>query len=468
MELGAMRPNALVTMVRDALLAQTVLLVNAGALVVGTMASSVLGVAYWWIGARYLSPEVVGLTAAAVSAMSLVGFVGQLGLSTLLLGQTSFEKEERAELISGSLAVSFLSSLLLACLFIIILNLGSRQLGHLTRSQMGAASFILGCGVTSFALVLNNVFVGLLKSSMQMYQNVTSSTLKLVILYLVVVKYGSNTLEMFDAWVLAQAASVVVFTIILMRITRCSWRLAHIYALLPHVRAALSHHLLDLIVQTPVLIMPFLVTMALSPLVNAAFNVAWMVLRVTFLVPAALSTVLFAVGMADSAALATRVRTSITISAATAVAIALLFYFLSDTMLAFFSPSYPNIAAHSLSLLGISFFGHAIRSFYISQKRLRGEMISASWLLGCAGIGELALAYLGSQVGGLFGLTVGWTLSVYIQAAFMLPAVLRAADLRVPRIAHPIKGMHFAFTNSQRTAGRTSSAVIEPQPQWKE
>ncbi|MFI5013267.1 MAG: hypothetical protein ACHQAY_13070 [Hyphomicrobiales bacterium] len=382
-------------------------------------------------------------------------------MSTLLVGQTSVQEANKSGLILASLAVSLLASLLFGILYTAIAHMGSLELGGVMRSSAGIACFIFGCGIAGFGMVLNNAFVGLLRSSLQMYQNAIFSTLKIALLVLVVAQLGSVAGEgiIVATWVLAQAVSVIAFTMILMRLISHGGHLPNISLLRPHLRSVLGHHLLDLVTQTPVLVMPFLVTIALSPTVNAAFNVAWMMLRITFLVPAALVTVLFAVGTSDPGAFIARMRMSLILSTASGVAAALLFFFFSDIILAFFNPAYPGIAAHSLSLLGISLLGVAVRGHYLAIKRLRHEMVAASRFLAFAGLLDLLFALVGSRLGGLLGLTVGWTLAVFVEAALMLPVVMQAADLPIPRIFVPAaRGFRFAPAGAGGSGSRSTAA----------
>ena len=58
------------------------LLSNAGSLLATTGITSALGFVYWTFAAREFSQEAVGYGSAAVSAMTLLGTIGMLGLGT--------------------------------------------------------------------------------------------------------------------------------------------------------------------------------------------------------------------------------------------------------------------------------------------------------------------------------------------------------------------------------------------------
>jgi O-antigen/teichoic acid export membrane protein len=406
------------------------LLQNAGALAIGAGASSVFGFAYWWVAARYLSLETVGLAAAAVSSMSLLALIADLGLGTVLIGETLSHKEKGLGLISASLITSFVAAMLLGILFIIAARVTSLDLGNITRPGAGAFLFALGCGVSGFSSVLGAAFTGLLRGSLQMYERIAFSIIKLTLLVLLAAKYASDMKEetVIATWVGGQAASASAFAFYLAASQRgLSYpRFATLRKLVP---TSLSHHLLNLTINAPAVAMPFLVTVMLSPTVNAAFNAAWMFLNVMFVVPTALSTIVFAIGRADSERNGSRIRLSLFLSAIFSVAVALFCLNFSNWLLALFRPEYADIASVSLTILSLSYFGVALKSLNLAVKRINKQMLFASWIFAIGGFAELLFASAGGLLGGLAGLSIGWVAATALQAVFMAPAVLSAAAI---------------------------------------
>ena len=88
------------------------LLHNAGSLVATTLITSALGFAYWALAARLFSQEAVGYASAAVSAMTLLGTVGVLGLGTVLLGQLP-RRQERGGLVAAAVLAAAAGSAVL-------------------------------------------------------------------------------------------------------------------------------------------------------------------------------------------------------------------------------------------------------------------------------------------------------------------------------------------------------------------
>ena len=65
--------------------AQLPLFRNAFMLIVNAAASSGLGMLYWVLAARYYSPEVVGVSSAALSAMTFLSGLAQMSLNDTLM-----------------------------------------------------------------------------------------------------------------------------------------------------------------------------------------------------------------------------------------------------------------------------------------------------------------------------------------------------------------------------------------------
>ncbi len=408
------------------------LLTNVSSLVGGTVVSAVLGFAYWWVAAHFFSLETVGLAAAAICIMQLIALFAEFGLGTILLGESLAHGDKGLGLISAALIVSFVAATSLGILFMAAAKLVSIDLGGILNSKAGECCFALGCGVTCLANVLGGAFAGLLRSSLRMLETITFSLLKLALLIFVAARYGSSIKEefLFATWVGGQFGSVCAFALVLKSLNRGSFPAPRFETVRPLITRSLSHHLLDLVIQVPTIIMPFLVTLVLSPYINAAFNIAWTLVRVTFLVPLSFSSAMFAMGDADPSSFASRIRFSLLVSVAGAIGVSLVFACYPDTILSLFNKEYAAIASGSLQVLGLSNFSVAVKSLYLVVMRLKRQMLHASRIFAFGGCVELLFAFIGGHFGGLYGLTAGWAIATALQAAFMLPAVLSACSFR--------------------------------------
>ena len=307
---------------------------------------------------------------------------------------------------------------------------------------MGGAGFlfVVGCGLTGLTLILDQALVGLLKAQLQAVRNLAFAIVKLALLVAAPMVLAVSALKeqaILTTWIVGQVASIALLTALaLMNSSKVLVR-PDLGMLRPMIPDVLAHHCLNMANLTPSLLLPFLVTVLLAPSTNAAFYAAWMVINVTFLVPASLATVAYAVGAQDPMKLAAKMRVSIASSLAVAAVVALMFLIGANLVLRAFSPVYAQIAGPSLQLLGFSIIPVSIKYHYVSVQRIRGRMATASVLavLGCAL--ELGGALAGGRAGDLFYLVLGWFIGLSIESALMFPVVFSAMALLRPRPRSP-------------------------------
>src|ERR1700759_5065582 len=104
--------SGLLGTVRDALRQNQDLLRNAGSLAASTGLTSLFGFVYWVVAAREFTKPEVGSGAAAVSAMLLLGTIGEFGLGTMLIGELP-KRRSAGGLTIASIIVAGLGSLVL-------------------------------------------------------------------------------------------------------------------------------------------------------------------------------------------------------------------------------------------------------------------------------------------------------------------------------------------------------------------
>jgi O-antigen/teichoic acid export membrane protein len=407
---------------------QWLLLANSGAIAATGLVAAAFGFLFWWFAARFFPPHAVGLAAAAISIMNLIGMVGESGLGTLLVGESLRHGREAPGLISAALLAVLTSSALFGLACLVVDDVSPLRLGRFLNAADYGALFVAGCVVTGFTLVLDAALTGLLQNPLRVYRGVTFSALKLALLPALAFAIPSVPLEVtiFAAWVLGKLLSVLLLAPFLVRHDHAVWTVPDLAALREQAPRALGHYLLDLVTQSPALILPFLVTVIFGAHVNAAFYAAWMMFAVVLLGPASLTMMLFTIGALQPATIAARMRFSLWLCLAASLVAAVGFYFLSGWILSWFGASYAHTGGPVLQILGLAIFAMTLKYHYIAVQRLNGRMVRAAAVLGVGGLLELALAACGGQWGGLTEFTWCWLLALYLEAAFVAPVVLRA------------------------------------------
>jgi O-antigen/teichoic acid export membrane protein len=406
---------------------------NAVSLIGTTAVTSVLGFAYWFVAARYFTPAEVGFASAAIAAMMLLGSVSMLGLGTLLIGEVARRPEAARSLTTTGMLVSGASGGLLGVGFSLIAPWLIPDLAPIGASFGTVVLYAAGVSMVAFTSVVDLALVGRMKSMLQFWRNAFFAAAKLVFLILVGIwVVDHHGMLIYATWVVGGYLSMLL----LIRPSMVS--VPDIKSYQPKVRlmrtlgrAAVTHHTFNLILQTPGLLMPILVTAILSAKVNAAFYISWMIAGFVFVVPNALATVLHALGAARSNDLAVKMRMSLGVSYAVGVAAIAVTAGIAPLLLGVFGESY-LIAATCLPILVVGVLPLIIRQHFLAICRFREEVGRALPLVLFGGTLELSFASSGAYFYGLNGLAIGWVLAICVEALLMFRTVYSVAFPRFP------------------------------------
>jgi hypothetical protein len=191
--------------------------------------------------------------------------------------------------------------------------------------------------------------------------------------------------------------------------------------------AALQHHLLNLILLVPPLILPILVTVQLSATENAWFYISFMLANFVFSLTYALSTVLYAMGSAQPSLLAQKIRLTLGLSFITSLGANLILQPGAGLLLGIFGHAYADQAAWCLRILSMGVFPLIIISHYVALCRIQNRLISVILPIAAGAIIELAGAVIGAHLSGLVGLSLGWLAGLLLESLYMVRAVYKAA-----------------------------------------
>lgn len=403
------------------------LLDGASSLAATTGVTSVLGFAYWALAARLFSQRAVGYGSAAVSAITLLGIVGMLGLGTVLIGELP-RRRVRGGLISAALVTSGLGSLVLGLAFILVAPHISYHFRNMSSTLAQATLLAAGVMLTGASLVFDQATIGLSRGGLQLLRNLAFAAAKLAILPVcAIILHDQFGVGITLSWVTATALSLLLVALRLRLagtsvLPRPNW-----HVLRGLGGTAIAHSWLNLAITVPRSLMPVLVTVIVSPSANAAFYAAWTLSGFLYLVPTHLATVLFAVASADPQKIARKLRFSLRLSVLIGVVGMAALGLCARLALSMFGASYERAATVPLLLLLIGYLPSIPKVHYIAVCRATGRIKTAAAVLTAAATLEVAAAVAGGAYGGMKGLILA-LLSVFVlEALVTTPAVARAA-----------------------------------------
>lgn len=413
---------------KEWLKANSVMLINASSLIGTTAVTSTLGFVYWWVAARRFPPAAVGIASASISAMTLLGSICILGLGTLLITELPRQSDKAESLISTALIVVGGIGGCVGVVFAVIASYLLPGFKPLGANVLNMLVFASGVSLSSITLVLDAAFIGLLHGGLQFWRNSLLAIFKLVLLYIASLTLsGKGSMVIYATWAIGNALSLVAIAAII--ISKKGWPGRKYFPQWGFLRksgfAALQHHLLNVVLQSPVLILPVLVATLLSSTMNAWFYVAWMIASVVFLLPNVLTIVLHAMNSAQQSTLPRKARVTISLGFLACIVANCLLQFAASRVLGIFGKVYAEQAALTLRILLLAAFPLIIKYHYISICRIRDRIVQAMWAMLPGGLFELGAAIVGAHFGNLVGLCLGWVIAIYIESLFMFLTVFK-------------------------------------------
>ncbi len=426
---------------RRALQKSTALVTNSSALAIGTLATAALGFVYWWLAARFFPPEVIGSASALLAVMGFVGLLGDAGLGTLLMGEIVRHPGKQPGLVTAVASVGVALAVGTALLFV----LGDASFIS-SRTLIGGwferVLFVFGCSLTVFCILVDQAFVGTLRSTGKMIRQVLFSAFKLMLIAAAAAGGYASTAAILMTWVAGLLASCIGVDLLTRGSARRLVGIPDFHLLHRQRRKVFDHYALDVASQAPTVIMPYLVLVLLSPTTNAAFVSLWLLVSMASSIPAAMATTLFPVVRASPEQFRHDILISLTASLLFSLVCAAVVFAYSQHILAVFNPAYPEIGGSSLRYLGFSLLGSTLKFHACTLARLVDAMLKASRWFAVGGLLELCFAVAGAKLDGLQGLVLGWTFIVCIEGtcAALVLACATKPDSVVVGPAHEGRG----------------------------
>jgi O-antigen/teichoic acid export membrane protein len=249
------------------------LTVNAGSLLVATVATNALGLGFWIVAAHLETAHNVGRAAAAVAALTLLATIGQLNLTNVFVRLLPTAGKLGAGLVKRGYVAVIVFTLLLGAVYVAS-GLGS----GIVAANLGArVLFTLGVTVLGIFALEDSVLTALRLTPWIPVENISAGVCKLALLPVVVLVAGAGAIA--AAWVIPALMAVLVVSTLLFR--RAFPKLADVPGTLPSRRRLASfiagEYVGNICATATIQLMPLIVVWKLGPAQAAYFTLPWLI-----------------------------------------------------------------------------------------------------------------------------------------------------------------------------------------------
>ena len=402
-------------------------------LVLNSVASSALGVAFWVVAARRLPVDAVGIGSTMVTTMTLLAVVAQLGLANALNRFVPSGGTDVRRLIVGSYACALALSLVMGALLVGKSVDWIPEIGAELRSPARAAWFTAALMLWSLFVLQDAVLVGLRRSGVVVVENICFGIAKVALLFVPAVTERTDGL--FLAWTLPLVALTVIVNATLFgrwlrgRASQ-EGSIQRSVRVTPLLRFAAGEYAMTIVGTLLVGLLPVLVLNQHGSEAAAHFSLVWSVSYGLYLLSRAMTTSLVVEGATnpsrlavDSYRVACRTLTFV-VPAAAAVAVG------APALLAPFGEQYVKGGVGLLRMLALSAIPGVALAVYAATERVRGrlgELVIVT--VSVNGVTLIASVAVGTRWG-IAGIGAVW-LSVQVVAA-MAAVALRLVPMWLP------------------------------------
>jgi O-antigen/teichoic acid export membrane protein len=359
--------------------------------------NSAFGYAFWLLAARLYTPATVGLTAAAISATSIVLMLSCLGVGGMLiqsLPRQPKETEWSATFWAGVATVTLFAAALCAA-GVAVLPLISPELAAL-RGVGFAAVFTVGTVALTVGVTLDCVFLAERKANYAFRRNFAVGAVKVLMLGLMALAFRPDAVRLLGAWGAGAVVGLGFGAALLVRRIGVA-RPPELSVVLRTARGFRSrvtlHQLIGLGAGLLTYLLPVIVTVRLSARDNAYFYTTWMLAALFLVIAPAFSNNLFAEGMHRPAEIGALARSAFKTLGAIMVPGLVAILVLGGTLLSAFGHSYSGHSVGLLRLVVLASIPDAVVHVYVGVLRAEARLVTAAVLLVAIGIGTVVISW---------------------------------------------------------------------------
>lgn len=372
---------------------------SADALIIGTGLTSVLGLAFWALAARWLPTSAVGIGVALMSTVALLANFATLGMNNGLIRFLPAAGSGTARIIMSCYAFCAGAAMFAAVIFLLGQPLWAEKLGFLRDNPVAMLVFVVGTAIWVLYVLQDQVLIGLRRTGWVPIQNGLASVFKIALLPLFA---GAATWAIFAATMIPALLAVLLITALALRYARQAAARDSRPAkemrvpISSIVRFAASDHLATMLWFATNDVLTLIVLQVAGAEASAYWYIANAIGESLYLIVSNVGSVLIAESVHDPAHATAYARRALLHGAQLVLPAAILGIVFAPFVLRLMGPHYAENATSTLQFILASAIPHLIVGISVSTARVRGNMRAV--------VGVYAFISISTWVGGWYAL----------------------------------------------------------------
>lgn len=409
------------------------------ALLVNSVGTTVVGVAYWAIAAHFYSQQALGRSAALISALMFLSILAQLNLPNALPRFIPKAGRSAGKFIACCYGISSCAGLIGGLAFVTILPRLSSQWQFVRDSLPLAVVFVVGAVVWQIFTLQDIALLSIRRPVLVPVENFVYGAAKLLMLVGVFSLLPSTGI--FFSWVVSLAVTVpAVNWLIFRRYLRDNDSVVVPGGLRARevVRFVSVDYIGSVLAQAYGSLLPLLVLSTLGAAANSSFYIAWTITAGLGLVASNFGLSLLIEGAAAPHRLADLTRGVLVRCLAITSLGAILLILAAHPILEIYGSRYATHAASLLGLLAVGTIPSCLVAVAISLDRIAGHVGRATLTRFVLTVLVLGGSWLLVRKVGIDGVAFAWGGANLIVALARFPTIARAARRQTTTAPKPI------------------------------
>jgi O-antigen/teichoic acid export membrane protein len=373
-----------------------------------------LGFVFWVVVARLFSTTDVGRASSLISATTVIGYFGLLGLNSTLVRYLPTARDRDSLITAGLLVVAGCGAII-ALVYLLLIPTIAPRLAFVERSGPLAAGFVLLTAAASVNLLTDSVFIGSRRAGYCALTDGAVGGATKILSALILASTGAYGI--FAAATGAYASSAIVSVVLIFAVLRWRPKIVNpLRVLRPLLRFSAANYLANIMNLLPVLVVPLIVLDRLGARAAAYYFVAFQIATLLYSGAYAVGQSFLAEGShagADRRELLRRSKRALILLYLPSVLVVIV---AAHWVLLVFGTRYSQHGASTLILLAAAGLPIAACNWSWTVLRLSSRLLAIVLTSGLYTLGICGLAWFLAPHG-LTALSVAWPAGALLSAA---------------------------------------------------